>query len=92
MPSGPAVFAWIWLNRKHKSFMNYALDQIGSRSGDSTVSVYSSGTAGLATYHTALPAPTDGIPREGESYKSSNRNGVMTGRNGWRGSKLTRSR
>jgi hypothetical protein len=29
MPKGPAVFAWIWLNREHESFMNCASVQIG---------------------------------------------------------------
>ncbi|KAF1935114.1 hypothetical protein EJ02DRAFT_471420 [Clathrospora elynae] len=92
MPSGPAVFAWIWLNREHESFMNCASVQIGSSSGNSTMSIYSSSTAGSITYHTSLPAPTDGIPREGEPYESGNRNGVLTGRDSWSSQKLTRSR
>jgi hypothetical protein len=45
LPSGPAVFAWIWLNREHESFMNCASVQIGSSSGNSTISIYSSSTA-----------------------------------------------
>jgi hypothetical protein len=92
MPSGPAVFAWIWLNREHESFMNCASVQIGSSSGNSTVFIYSSSTAGSATCHTALPAPTDRIQREGEPYDSGNHDGISTGRDGWSGSKLARSR
>jgi hypothetical protein len=92
MPSGPAVFAWIWLNREHESFMNCASVQISSSSSNSTVPIYSSSTAGSATCHTALPAPTDRIQREGEPYDSGNHDGIWTGRNGWSGSKLARSR
>ena len=92
MPSGPAVFAWIWLNREHESFMNCASVQIGSSSSNSTVSIYSSSSTGLTTSHTAIPARTDGILRGGEPYESSNLNGVPTGRDSWSGSKLTRSR
>jgi hypothetical protein len=91
MPSGPAVFAWIWLNREHESFMNCASVQIGSSSGDSTVSIYSSGTAGSTTCHAELPAPTDGIANEGELYESNNRHGFLTGRDSWSGPKLTES-
>jgi hypothetical protein len=69
MPSGPAVFAWIWLNREHESFMNCASVQIGPTSGNSTVCIHSSSTADSTTCHTALPAPTDGIPREGEPQR-----------------------
>jgi hypothetical protein len=29
MPSGPALFAWVWLNREHESFMNCASVWIG---------------------------------------------------------------
>jgi hypothetical protein len=92
MPSGPAVFAWIWLNREHESFMNCASVQISSSSGSSTVSIYSSSTASSATCHTALPAPTERIPIEGEPYDSGNHDGISTGRDGWNGSKLARSR
>jgi hypothetical protein len=91
MPSGPAVFAWIWLNREHESFMNCASVHISSGSGNSTVSTYSSSTAGSTTCHTALPAPTDGIQRGGERYESGKCDGVLTGRDNWSGSKLTGS-
>ncbi|KAF2024842.1 hypothetical protein EK21DRAFT_77794 [Setomelanomma holmii] len=37
IPSGPAVFAWIWLNREHESFMNCASVQIGQGSSNVTV-------------------------------------------------------
>ena len=33
MPEGKALFAWIWLNREHESFMNCAAVQIGSGGG-----------------------------------------------------------
>jgi hypothetical protein len=36
MPKGPAVFAWIWLNREHESFMNCASVHIGKDSSDNT--------------------------------------------------------
>jgi hypothetical protein len=36
MPEGKALFAWIWLNREHESFMNCAAVQIGEGSGNST--------------------------------------------------------
>jgi hypothetical protein len=34
MPKGPAVFAWVWLNREHESFMNCASVQIGRDTGN----------------------------------------------------------
>ncbi|KAF7445908.1 Lytic polysaccharide monooxygenase [Pyrenophora tritici-repentis] len=92
MPSGPAVFAWIWLNREHEFFMNCASVQIGSSSGYSTMSVYASSTIGSTIYHTALPAPTDGIRRKGETYECGNRDRVSTSRDRWSSQKLTRSR
>ncbi|KZM20340.1 uncharacterized protein EKO05_0006864 [Ascochyta rabiei] len=36
MPEGKALFAWIWLNREHESFMNCAAVQIGEGSGNTT--------------------------------------------------------
>lgn len=36
MPEGDALFAWIWLNREHESFMNCAKVKIGSGSGSTT--------------------------------------------------------
>lgn len=36
MPKGPAVFAWIWLNREHESFMNCASVQIGDGLSNNT--------------------------------------------------------
>jgi hypothetical protein len=36
MPKGPAVFAWIWLNREHESFMNCASVQIGQGASNVT--------------------------------------------------------
>jgi hypothetical protein len=44
MPKGPAVFAWIWLNREHESFMNCASVQIGrdSSNGNQLEGAYSS--------------------------------------------------
>ena len=92
MLSGPAVFAWVWLNRENESFMNCASVQISSGSGNSIVSTYSSSTAGSTTCHTALPTPTDDIQGGGERYESGIRNGVSTGRDSWSSQKLTRSR
>jgi hypothetical protein len=39
MPSGDAVFAWVWLNREHEAFVNCAKVKIGAGSGGSTPSV-----------------------------------------------------
>ncbi|KAF2624897.1 lytic polysaccharide monooxygenase [Macroventuria anomochaeta] len=36
MPEGKALFAWVWLNREHESFMNCAAVQIGEGSGNTT--------------------------------------------------------
>ncbi|KAF1364607.1 hypothetical protein EJ07DRAFT_99669 [Lizonia empirigonia] len=36
MPEGKALFAWLWLNREHESFMNCAAVQIGEGSGNTT--------------------------------------------------------
>ncbi|KAF1914618.1 hypothetical protein BDU57DRAFT_519714 [Ampelomyces quisqualis] len=33
MPEGDALFAWVWLNREHESYMNCAKVHIGSGSG-----------------------------------------------------------
>jgi hypothetical protein len=37
MPTGAAVFAWIWLNREHESFMNCASVRIGRGSANDTL-------------------------------------------------------
>ncbi|KAF2818163.1 hypothetical protein CC86DRAFT_309717 [Ophiobolus disseminans] len=58
MPEGPAVFAWIWLNREHESFMNCASVQIGRDSSNSTDPTLSNGTSSSRTRLDALPHPT----------------------------------
>lgn len=40
MPEGDALFAWVWLNREHESFMNCAKVNIGGGSGNSTSPSY----------------------------------------------------
>lgn len=44
IPNGPAVFAWIWLNREHESFMNCASIQIGSGSQSTNMTVPNQGS------------------------------------------------
>jgi len=92
MPSGPAIFAWIWLNREHESFMNCASVFIGSSSSKDIVSIYSGSTADSTICYTKVPAQTDSIPREGKSYESGNYNRDLIGCDSYSSPKLTTSR
>jgi hypothetical protein len=64
MPKGPAVFAWIWLNREHESFMNCASVQIGEGVSNFTHSkgahslVIQSGTRARSTDRRGHETPT----------------------------------
>ncbi len=92
IPSDPAVFAWIWLNREHESFMNCVSVQISSRSGRSTMPIQSNSTAGSTMYRTALPAPTGEAPVEGEQHGSGDCDEDSASRSSWRGPETTRRR
>jgi hypothetical protein len=81
MPSRPAVFAWIWLNREHESFMNCASVQIGAGSGRNTTPVDPSSTADSIMYYTALPTPTGEVPTERERHRSGDCDQNLTSRN-----------
>jgi hypothetical protein len=70
MPTGPALFAWIWLNREHESFMNCASVWISGGCGNHTQSrtVYSS-----AVQSAPGARPTD------RYQKGSGQNSVSSG-------------
>jgi hypothetical protein len=61
MPKGPAVFAWIWLNHEHESFMNCASVQIGKESSNST---HIRGARTSSVHSTARARSTDRHGRE----------------------------
>jgi hypothetical protein len=92
MPSGPAVFAWIWLNREHESFMNCASVQIGAGSGRDTTPVDPSSTADSIMYYTALATPTGEAPTKGEQHGSVNCDQNLTSRNISSDASVTESR
>lgn len=65
MPEGKALFAWIWLNREHESFMNCAAVQIGEGSGNSTTPTNPPKPSGSATQ----PTQPDDKPSYGSPSK-----------------------
>jgi hypothetical protein len=67
MPEGKALFAWIWLNREHESFMNCAAVQIGQGSGNSTTPTNPPKPSGSATQ----PTQPDDKPSYGSPPKPS---------------------
>ncbi|KAH7060968.1 hypothetical protein BKA63DRAFT_497836 [Paraphoma chrysanthemicola] len=77
LPTGPAVFAWVWLNREHESFMNCASVQIGS--GSNNVTVPSQGIMARTSKTRMEPSPrhTD-PPREEDSPYTSGRYDIPT--------------
>lgn len=91
MPSGPAVFAWIWLNREHESFMNCAAVQISSRSSSSIMPILSKSSADSTVYLTTLPSPTSQNLGEGQPHESDCDEDLVV-RSGWREPDVTRSR
>ncbi|CAN9238383.1 unnamed protein product [Alternaria alternata] len=81
MPSGPAVFAWVWLNREHESFMNCASVQIGAGSSRNTTPMNPSSKAGSLMYYTALPTPAGEVSTERERHRSGDCDQNLTSRN-----------
>jgi hypothetical protein len=65
MPEGKALFAWIWLNREHESFMNCAAVQIGQGSGNYTTPTNPPKPSGSATQ----PTQPDDKPSYGTPSK-----------------------
>ena len=62
IPTGIAVFAWVWLNREHEFFMNCAAVQIGSSYSSITTRTYTSAKTDPNTYYTApLDAPSKSL-------------------------------
>ncbi|EUC40825.1 lytic polysaccharide monooxygenase [Bipolaris oryzae ATCC 44560] len=71
IPTGIAVFAWIWLNREHEFFMNCAAVQISSGSSSATTRTYTSFKTVPTKPSTALLDPSNESLRGGEQDKSS---------------------
>lgn len=92
IPSGPAVFAWIWLNREHESFMNCASVQIGSGSDNSNRPIPLNSAAGPTMYHTAFPTPTGSVSEEEGRHGSGGCDGDLPGHGSWSRSEEARSR
>ncbi|KAF1351449.1 hypothetical protein EJ07DRAFT_138053 [Lizonia empirigonia] len=71
MPSGKALFAWIWLNREHESFMNCAVVRIADGSGNEAVSTRST-TFDILTAEVAIPSSSvlssSSVTRATDSY------------------------
>ncbi|KAI1676219.1 Lytic polysaccharide monooxygenase [Pyrenophora tritici-repentis] len=92
IPTGAAVFAWIWLNREHEFFMNCAVVQISSSFSSATTRIYTSFKTDPTTHHTALPDPPSRPLREGNKDTSNGCNKDSTGRTSAYGPRLARSK
>ena len=71
IPTGIAVFAWIWLNREHEFFMNCAAVQISLGSSSTTTRTYTSFEAVPTTRSAALLNPSSESIRGGEQDRSN---------------------
>jgi len=93
MPSGPAVFAWIWLNREHESFMNCASVQIGQSSGNGTNSTQSKRPSSSTTRLNSLVKPNHCLGKERLANESGGANELptLTRRDDWDRSEPTMS-
>ena len=93
IPTGIAVFAWVWLNREHEFFMNCAAVQISSSfSSTTTRRIYTSFKTVPTTHHPALPDPTSKALRESEQDRSNGCDKDSTGRSSSYGPRLARSK
>jgi hypothetical protein len=82
MPSGPAVFAWIWLNREHESFMNCASVWISEGPGDEN---QAKAQSNFAVQSSTGVRPTDRRQKENElgSFSSAYKKSTSTSPNRW---------
>ncbi|EMD84834.1 hypothetical protein COCHEDRAFT_1152415 [Bipolaris maydis C5] len=92
IPTGIAVFGWIWLNREHEFFMNCAAVQISSSSGSTTTRTYKSFKTVPTTRYTALLDPTSESITEDERKKSDGYDKDSIARSSSYGAKLARSK
>jgi hypothetical protein len=92
IPTGIAVFAWIWLNREHEFFMNCAAVQISSSSRSTTTRTHTSFKTMPTTHCTALLDPTSKSQSAGKKDKSDGHDNDSTGRSSSYGAKLARSK